>query len=272
MGGRPCILDLRVTVGTIVGCWRRATTWTQCWPRASTLNATTSATRWLTPRGAARSRKSRSVRVEAPDRASNYEPVPVSARIPENPVFIGLGQSPNGPEKVRKWLAEAETAGSTERRCDSPALRLAPPSPCPSPAPSTLRASRVPTDDRSFCTTGQPSDWQRGDHRSTYLRSTVKNGTIAVRPFQPCPPKPVLGSLEDPVRFSPIPTQSNVRFPTRVSVSDRHPECPALKFSLMVDSGCPPRLLLPGNLLSDWLSGPCHVAAGSFSSCRYYVL
>ena len=33
MGGRPCIRDLRVTVGTIVGCWRRATTWTQCWPR-----------------------------------------------------------------------------------------------------------------------------------------------------------------------------------------------------------------------------------------------
>ena len=113
MGGRPCIRDLRVTVGTIVGCWRRATTWTQCWPRTRTLNATTSARCWLTPRGAARSRKSRSVRVEAPDRASGYEPVPVSARIPQNPVFIGLDQSPNGSEKVRNRLAGAETAGST---------------------------------------------------------------------------------------------------------------------------------------------------------------
>ena len=118
MGGRPCIRDLRVTVGTIVGCWRRATTWTQCWPRTRTLNATTSARRWLTPRGAARSRKSRSVRVEAPDRASGYETVPVSARIPQNPVFIGLDQNPNGSEKFRKRLAGAETAGSTAGRVE----------------------------------------------------------------------------------------------------------------------------------------------------------
>ena len=48
------------------------------------------------------------------DGAPGFESVPVSARIPENPVFIGLDQGPHGSEKVRKRLAEAETAGSTE--------------------------------------------------------------------------------------------------------------------------------------------------------------
>ena len=52
----------------------------------------------------------------ATKRSPGREPVPVSARITENPVVIGLDHSPNGSEKVRKRLVETETAGSPAGR------------------------------------------------------------------------------------------------------------------------------------------------------------
>ena len=48
-------------------------------------------------------------------RAPGFEPVQARTGFPRNPVFIGINADPNGSDRVRKRLAEPETAGSTER-------------------------------------------------------------------------------------------------------------------------------------------------------------
>ena len=99
----------------------------ECWPPTRTSSATTSAKRWPTPHGAARSKKSRSARIEAPDR---HEPVPGST-APPSTAFLRFPpehgrRCPDHPksqvaERVADplWAAHSSSASDSTNRTRS---------------------------------------------------------------------------------------------------------------------------------------------------------